>query len=174
MKQRVVYSFSVILLQVLFLSVAAQEIAITGNVSSGEDGLPLIGVNVVVKGTMNGTVTDREGNYSINAGGGSVLEFSSIGYESQEIAVGNRTQIDVIMQEAKFELQEVVVTALGIQKEKKALGYAVQEVEGTEFEKAKEPNVISSSLRHGSQVWWSITRQGSMKILNFFLGAVTL
>lgn len=144
MKQKLVLGLSVLLFQLFIISVSAQEIRITGNVTSGEDGSALFGVTVVEKGTTNGTVTDLEGNYSIIATAGSILEISYIGYDKQEIAVEDRTQIDVVLQETQFELQEVVVTALGIQKEKKALGYAVQEVEGSEFEKAKEPNVISS------------------------------
>jgi len=124
--------------------VSAQEITISGNVTSAEEGIPLPGVNVVIKGTTSGSVTDLDGHYSINAPGNSVLEFSFIGYEKREIPVDNRVNIDVILSESKFELQEVVVTALGIKREKKALGYSVQEVDGASLEKAKEPNVISS------------------------------
>jgi TonB-linked SusC/RagA family outer membrane protein len=144
MKQRVIISLSFMVLQAMFLSVTAQEMSITGNVSSGTDGLPIPGVSILVKETTSGTISDLEGNYTISATGNAILVFSFIGYEPQEIEVANRTRIDVVLKEAHLELEEVVVTALGIQKDKKALGYSVQEVEGSEFEKAKEPNVISS------------------------------
>ena len=136
--------FIIIALQIELITVAAQDIPISGHVTSAEEGTPLPGVNVMVKGTTSGTVTDLEGHYTITAPETCTLIFSYIGYEKQEIQAGSRSVIDVVLHESKFELKEVVVTALGIQREKKALGYSVQEVNGTSFEKAKEPNVISS------------------------------
>jgi TonB-linked SusC/RagA family outer membrane protein len=134
----------VITFQMLCAPVFGQEILINGTVSSAEDGNSLPGVNVFIKGTQVGAISDLNGNYTLQAPGNAVLVFSFVGFETQEIGVDNRSQIDVALEESKIELKEVVVTALGIQKEKKALGYAVQEVEGDELVKAKEPNVISS------------------------------
>lgn len=144
MKRTTILSVFIMFFSFLSLSISAQEITITGFVTFSDEESPSPGVSVVVKGTPMGTVTGVDGQYTINAPGNSVLEFSFIGYATQEIEVANRVNIDVVLVPSKFELQEVVVTALGIQKEKKALGYAVQEVDGAEFEKAREPNVISS------------------------------
>lgn len=124
--------------------VSAQQITIGGRVTSGEDGSALPGATIQVKGTLSGAVTNTEGQYQIVAGNNSILIFSYVGYELQEIPVSNRTSINVVLAVSQLKLQEIVVTALGIRKEKKALGYSVQEVDGASLEKAKEPNVISS------------------------------
>jgi TonB-linked SusC/RagA family outer membrane protein len=123
---------------------SAQDITIKGRVTSAEDGTPLPGANVLIKGTITGVATNLDGDYEILAPKDAVLVFSFIGYEPQEIPVNNRTGIDAVLAMSQLRIQEIVVTALGIQKEKKALGYSVQEVAGSSFEKAKEPNVISS------------------------------
>jgi TonB-linked SusC/RagA family outer membrane protein len=107
----------------------AQERAVSGKVTSAEDGTGLPGVNVVVKGTTNGTVTDSEGNYTIStpASGGS-LTFSFIGLRSSEVEIGDRTTIDVQLSLDVQQLSEVIITGQGIQREKKALGYMVSSV----------------------------------------------
>src|ERR1043165_7881215 len=76
---------------------SAQDLTVTGKITSSEDGSPLPGVNVVVKGTTTGTVSDVSGNYSINAPGTGVLVFTFIGLQTQEVAVSNRTTVDVAM-----------------------------------------------------------------------------
>lgn len=117
---------------------------ITGKVSDGA-GLPLPGVNVIEKGTVNGTSTDFDGNYSITVSGSdAILEFSSLGMSTVEVPIGGRTNIDITMMEDAQQLSEVVVTALGISREKKSLGYAVTEVQGDEVSLVKEPNVVNS------------------------------
>jgi TonB-linked SusC/RagA family outer membrane protein len=107
----------------------AQERTVKGKVTSAEDGTGLPGVNVVVKGTTNGTVTDSEGNYTIStpASGGS-LTFSFIGLRSSEVEIGDRTTIDVQLSLDVQQLSEVIVTAQGISRDKKALGYSVTSV----------------------------------------------
>ena len=103
----------------------AQERTVSGKVSATEDGSALPGVNVVVKGTTNGTVTDSDGNYSLSiSGANQTLVFSFIGLQTQEVAVGERTTVDVQMMLDVTQLTEVVVTAQGIEREQKALGYA--------------------------------------------------
>jgi TonB-linked SusC/RagA family outer membrane protein len=103
----------------------AQERNVSGKVTSAEDSSPLPGVNVVVKGTTNGTVSDTDGNYIIKVpANGSVLVFSFIGLESQEVEIGGRTTVDLQMTTDVKQLSEVVVTAQGIQRETKALGFA--------------------------------------------------
>ncbi|MEN8229559.1 MAG: SusC/RagA family TonB-linked outer membrane protein [Bacteroidota bacterium] len=131
----------------LFMSVVtfAQQRTVTGTITSTEDGLALPGVNVVVQGTATGTISDVEGNYSIDIPGGDVtLQFSYIGYEIQAIQVGSSTVIDVTLAPSLIGLEEVVVTSLGIAREKKALGYAVTEVAGEEFTEARELNVANA------------------------------
>ncbi|MBX2946657.1 MAG: SusC/RagA family TonB-linked outer membrane protein [Cyclobacteriaceae bacterium] len=104
----------------------AQERTVTGKVTSADDGSPLPGVNVVIKGSTAGTVTDSEGNYRISgvpASGGTLI-FSFIGLQTQEVLIGDRTTINVSLASDIQQLSEVVVTAQGIQREQKALGYA--------------------------------------------------
>ncbi|MCI4650154.1 SusC/RagA family TonB-linked outer membrane protein [Phaeodactylibacter sp.] len=114
---------------------------VTGTVTS--DGESLIGVNIIEKGTSNGVLTDLDGNYSIKVGEDATLVFSYTGYETQEVAVGSQTKIDVQLS-AGVNLDEVVVTALGIAKDKKALSYSVTEVDPTGFVEAREMNVVNS------------------------------
>ena len=117
--------------------------SITGTVSS-DDGSALPGVNVVIKGTARGTTTDAEGRYSVQAAQGETLVFSFIGYLQQEIPVGAQSVIDVVLSTDTRQLEEVVVTAFGIEREKKALGYSVQEVQAEELTVARESNVVNS------------------------------
>mgnify|MGYP001235047419 CR=1 FL=1 len=130
----------------LFLSeaVAAQENTVSGRVTSADDGSGLPGVNVVVKGTNDGTVTDAQGNFSVSAPPNGTLVFTFIGLQSQEIAIGGRTNINVQMQQDIQQLSEVVVTALNIDREKASLGYATQEVGGEEVSKVKDVNFMNS------------------------------
>lgn len=107
------------------------------------NGDPLIGVTVKVKGTNNATVTDIDGNYSINTERGDILEYSYVGFTTKE-ARANGTQIDQTLQEDSKELNEVVVTALGIKREQKALSYNVQQVAGDELSLNKDANFINS------------------------------
>jgi iron complex outermembrane recepter protein len=119
-------------------------IRITGTVRDAASN-PLPGVNVLVKGTTNGTTTDGDGGYSIEIGSGDViLVFSFIGYASQEVAVNNRTSLDVVLEEDITSLNEVVVTALGISREKKALGYGVSTVSAEQLTAAGNTNFASA------------------------------
>ena len=105
-------------------------------------GLP--GISVLIKGTKTGTVTNQEGDFSIKADNGDVLVFSSIGYIVKEITIDNANAYQVELKEDAQGLSEVVVTALGIKKERAKLGYVVQEVMGENLVKAREPNIINS------------------------------
>jgi hypothetical protein len=107
----------------------AQDIQISGTVTDAS-GAPLPGVSIVVKGTTTGTASSVDGNFELPVPPGATLVFSSVGMKSQEIAVGNQTVIDVVLEADIVGLDEVVVTALGITREKKSLGYATQEVAG--------------------------------------------
>ena len=118
-----------------------QQEKVTGSVSDALGGL--MGATVMIKGTSTGTVTDMDGNFTIEAKPGDVLVISFMGYGSKELVVGNGP-INVLLEDDTTLLSEVVVTALGIKRERKALGYGVSEVKGEELTKAKEPNVINS------------------------------
>lgn len=109
------------------------------------NGNKLPGVSVMVRNqSRNGTTTDAEGRYSIDAGPDAVLIFRFIGYKELEVPVSGRKEINVSLSEDQKVLNEVVVTSLGVKKEKKALGYSVSEVKGEEFTKARETNVANS------------------------------
>ncbi len=117
---------------------------LTGKVTD-EKKEPLPGVSVVVKGTSTGTVTDATGAFKITLPGETgTLIFSFVGYESQEVPVNNQSVIDLQLKPSAQALNEVVVTALGIAKEKKALAYAVAEVRGEEFTQARDNNIASA------------------------------
>lgn len=119
--------------------VLAQERVVTGKVSSAEDGSTLPGVNVVLKGTTNGTVTDSDGNYSINVPqAGGTLVFSFIGLQTQEVEIGSRSTVDQVLGLDVTQLSEVVVTSLGLEREKKALGYSVASVGSQNLQQRSE------------------------------------
>ncbi|MCA0231040.1 MAG: SusC/RagA family TonB-linked outer membrane protein [Bacteroidetes bacterium] len=124
------------------VTVVAQDRKITGKVTSAEDGSALPGVSVVVKGTSKGVNTDGNGSYSIDASNSSTLVFSFVGTVSQEISVGNRTQINVTLAADTKQLSEVVVTAVGIQRDKKALAFAVSNVKGSDLQQRSEPDPL--------------------------------
>lgn len=142
MKQRY-QIFSLMLVFALTATAAFGQRSISGKISDA-GGLGMPGVNVIVKGTSNGTTSDTNGNYTISVPEGSgTLVYSFIGYATQELEVGTRTSIDVTMAEDIKQLGEVVVTALGIERSTKALQYSVSEVNGDNFTKARENNLGS-------------------------------
>lgn len=121
------------------------ESTVTGKVTSADDSQAIPGVNVLLKGTSTGTTTDAEGKYIItipDANG--VLIFSFIGYGSQEVPVDGRTTIDISLAPAVRELTEVVITALGISREKRTLTYATQNIKGSELSDSREINVTNA------------------------------
>ncbi|WP_158568901.1 SusC/RagA family TonB-linked outer membrane protein [Chitinophaga silvisoli] len=122
----------------------AQTRTITGKVTDTKDGSPLPGVSVIVKGTSKGTVTSADGSYKIEADAKDALIFSFIGYVNQEKAVGGAANISVSLGTDNKQLNEVVVTALGITKEKKSLGYSVQKIGADELINSNEHNVIQA------------------------------
>ena len=126
------------------LEVIIQGITITGKVTD-ENGEGLPGVNVIVKGTAQGTVTDVEGNYKLEVTDGNVvMVFSSVGFIQEDVIVGNQTIIDIKLSADVTALDEIVVTALGLSREKKSIGYAVQELEGKQLTEAREPNLVNA------------------------------
>jgi TonB-linked SusC/RagA family outer membrane protein len=137
----------IVILGMLLLAIQtpafSQDRTVSGTVRS-EAGDVLPGVNVIIKGTARGTTTDSNGKYSLTISSGETLVFSFIGYAQQEITVGNQTVVDVSLNEDVQSLSEVVITAFGIEREKKALGYSVQEIEAEELTEAREVNVVNS------------------------------
>ena len=107
-------------------------------------GEPIIGASVIVKGTNNGMVTNLDGYFTLNVSQGNVLIISYIGYAKKEEAIGTSTSYNIVLNDDTQALSEVVVTAMGIKKEKKALGYSVQDVNGEELMKNKSANIINS------------------------------
>ena len=126
-------------------SLQAQDRKITGTVSAVEDGSALPGVNVVVKGTTEGTITDIEGKYSLNVSADAkTLVFSFIGLKTTEVEIGNRSVVDVDMAANIEQLSEVVVTAFGLERDKKALGYSVQEIGGEQLAQVPNQSVVNN------------------------------
>lgn len=128
----------------MVLMAQAQTRTLTGKVTGADDGSALPGVNVSVKGTSTGTITDIDGNYKVDVSDADVLVFSYIGYATQEATVGGRSVADIVLAVDAEQLEEVVVTALGIEREKKSLGYAVTELGGKEVSEAKENTFVNS------------------------------
>ncbi|MGA0558267.1 SusC/RagA family TonB-linked outer membrane protein [Larkinella sp. VNQ87] len=120
----------------------AQDRKVSGVVTSTEDGSPLPGVSVVAKGTTMGTNTDANGTYTLNVSGSNpVLVFSFVGMLTKEVEVGTRATINVSLESDAKQLQEIVVTAQGIVREKKALGYSVSTVESKQIADRPQPDV---------------------------------
>jgi len=121
----------------------AQQV-VTGTVKSGDDGIALPGVAIVIVGTTQGTVSDGSGNYRLEVPAGSRLKFSYVGYQSQEIDVGSQSVINISLAADVTQLGEIVVTALGIEKDTKSLGYSVTSVQGESFTEARENNLANA------------------------------
>ena len=124
-----------------YSTIVQQDNKVTGTV---KDALgPIIGASIIEKGTTNGTITDMDGNFSLNVHSGATLVVRYVGYKSKEVKSGNGP-LSIVIEEDNKMLNEVVVTALGIKRERKALGYGLDEVKGDDLTKAKGANVINS------------------------------
>ncbi|WP_299291558.1 TonB-dependent receptor plug domain-containing protein, partial [uncultured Mucilaginibacter sp.] len=122
---------------------ARQERTITGKVTSKLDNIGLPGVSVIIKGTNKGTVTDMDGKYKISVpGSASTLVFTYISFETQEVVVGSQSTINIRLLESSKTLNEVVVTAAGIKREKSALGYSVTTVTADKLAQKSEPDPL--------------------------------
>jgi len=136
-----VHFLLMLLLAISSFTTSAQTV--TGSVKNKE-GDALLNATVTVKGTTIGTASNADGRFTINVSGKSVLIFSSVGYATQEISVGGRSVIDVVMEKDLRNLDEVVVTALGIKKQSRGLGYSVTNVKTDELTVNRTPNVINA------------------------------
>ena len=142
MKQRLLMIFGLLLLTIC--QITAQDKIITGKVISDDDSSPLPGVSINIKGTSKGTLTGSDGKYSINTPENTVLVFSFIGFGSREVKVIKQSEINVTLNVDTRVLNEVVVTALGIQKEKKGLGFSEKTLNNTELQVARTTNVANA------------------------------
>lgn len=147
-------------------SYAQEAVTVTGTVAS-ETGETLPGVTVLEKGTTNGTITDIDGNYAIQVSPDAVLTFNYIGFANQEVPVNNQSTVDVVMQMEDTQLEEVVVTALGVERSEKSLTYARQGVDTDDLKEARTSNFIQSlsGKAAGVQVQNAQTATGSNRVI---------
>lgn len=147
----------ILVILVLALATSAlalgQTVQVTGTVTSQEDGLSLPGVSVTVKGTTVGTLTDTDGQYSLSVPQGmNTLVFSFIGMKAQEVPIQGRTRIDLVMVPDLVGLEEIVVTAVGISREKRELGYNVQSVESEVLTSRPNSDIVNSLAGRASGI----------------------
>ncbi|MFT4848627.1 MAG: TonB-linked SusC/RagA family outer membrane protein [Sediminicola sp.] len=155
LQKLILFSFLILTAQITF----GQEKEIKGTVTSQTDGTPLPGVNVLVEGTTTGALTDFDGNYALSSNVGSVITFSYLGMKTIEVTVEGSNTIDVQMIEDAESLGEVIVTALGIKKERKTLTYSAQDVKGDDLTRVIQTNPINSLS--GKSAGLTITRSSS-------------
>ena len=149
-----------LIVMLLMISAPAFAQTIRGTITSSPDGQPLPGVSVLLKGSTNGTTTDATGKYTISAGSGTLV-FSYIGYKTVEAEIGGRSVIDLALQEDASQLGEVVVTALGVAKDKRALGYATAVVNNEALVKTASPNFANALYGKAPGVTISTTPGGA-------------
>ncbi|MEZ4971016.1 MAG: SusC/RagA family TonB-linked outer membrane protein [Flavobacteriaceae bacterium] len=148
---------------------------VSGNVTSSEDGMPLPGVSIILQGTTQGVSADFDGNYSINLpNGNGVLVYSYLGFETQEVAVNGRTSISIALVPGAQALDEVVVTALGIKREDKSLGYSVENVAGEELTRVAQENVLNSLSGKVAGVTLNSTGGTGSSVSMVIRGAISL
>jgi TonB-linked SusC/RagA family outer membrane protein len=161
----------ILALILLFLTIGqanAQAVQISGVVTAASDGQPLPGVSITVKGSAAGAQTDVQGKFTINANVNDILRISYIGFTAQEVPVTNNgTPLHITLQDAPNSLNEVVVTALNISRDKKSLGYAVQGLKSKDISEAKETNLVNALAGKiaGLQVTGSQGDMGSSRIV---------
>jgi TonB-linked SusC/RagA family outer membrane protein len=156
--------FYVLALTCISLPALSQEKEISGVVKSSEDNSTLAGVNVVLKGTVNGTITNVDGKFSLTVPDeAETLVFSFIGLLTKEVAIAGQSVMDVTLDVDSKQLAEVVITALGLERDKKSLGYAVQGLNGDVLTKVPSPSLVNnlSGRVSGLQVMSTSTPGGS-------------
>ena len=133
-----------VLVLAVFSTSMAQTRQVTGKVTASEDGTALPGVSVSLKGSSRGTTTAADGTYKITVGDGAAITFSFVGYKPQTVSVGNQSSINIVLTSDASELNEVVVTALGLTRTKNSLPYAAQQVKGEELTRVRTGNAIQA------------------------------
>lgn len=137
------------LLLLLLTTAVAYGQTVTGRVTSASDGTPMPGVSILLKGTTTGTATDTQGQFTLTVAdpANATLTISFIGYATQDVALASRTSVDVVLSEDVSQLGEVVVTALGVQREAKTLVYATQAVKASQLTEVRDANNVLNSLQ---------------------------
>lgn len=160
----------------LFAGNAAAQglVKVTGTVISAADGVPLPGVSIVVKGTSSGVITNPDGKYSIEVAGNASLVFSFIGFKNQEVNVQGKKTIDIVMEESMESLDEVVVTALGIKRAEKSLGFSVGKVGGDDLTRVAQENLLNSMSGKVSGVTINSTGGAGSSVSMVIRGASSL
>lgn len=137
--------FCTVISVLLFCAITnAQTVNITGKVTDAVDGSPLVGATVKIKGTSKATVTNQSGNFTINAQKNQSLVISNIGYADQEVSIGDQTNFNITLSRQENTINEVVVTAVGITRSEKALGYAISKVNPDNLIQKSEPDMLKS------------------------------
>lgn len=149
--------YLVVFLMLLSATALAQERRVTGKVTGSDDGAPLPGVNIQEKGTSKGTITDAQGNYSISVGQNATLIYSFVGYTVQEVVIGSRTVVDVVLEADALALSEVVVIGYGVQ-DRKEITSAVASISSEDFNRGNVTN--PGQLIQGKVAGLSIVRPG--------------
>jgi TonB-linked SusC/RagA family outer membrane protein len=137
-------NLGVLLLLIMLVSESYAQKLVSGKVTESSSGLPLIGATVRNTNSAAASITDVDGNYSIQAVQGNKLRFSYVGFKDVERVVGSESQLDVSLEESKQDLNEVVVTAFGVKQDKKALTYSVQTIKSSEIIDAQQPNMVNA------------------------------
>ena len=140
---KIAFLKTLILLLFSSAAIAQTPTVVKGRVIDVQTNTPLPGVSVGIKGRKTGVYTDANGNFSISADPATTLTFSNIGYKTSEILVGNQTLINVKLQPSSEQLKDVVVTALGITRERRSIGYSVSEVKGSTLTEARENSFVN-------------------------------
>lgn len=166
MFKRYKIALGIVLSFLIVQTALAQSIKVSGVITEKNSGQPIPGVSVTVRGTRTGTLTDGKGWFSLTAKSTDVLRFVSVGFTTREIPVTG-AELNLTLEEAANALSEVVVTALNIPKEKKSLGYAVQELKSRDIAEAKESNLVNalSGKVAGVQITNSQGDMGSSRII---------
>lgn len=153
----------------------AQTRIVTGKITSKEDGAPMPGVNVILKGTQKGSTSSATGTYSIEVSGANpILVFSFVGYDASEVAVGNRSVADIVLTPGIENLKEVVVTALGIKREEKSLGYSVGKIDSKDLNRVAQENVLNAMAGKVAGVTISSTGGTGSSVSMVIRGATSL
>lgn len=162
------------LLLIMSWQLRAQEITVTGTVRDADDGNGIPGVNVSVKGTQYGTITDSDGGYRLAIEQGATLIFSFIGYTTEEIPVGSLSVVDVRLHLTSETLGEVVVTALGIERDERSLGYSVGEIKGDDMNGVVQENVLNGMAGRVAGVSVSSTGDAGSSVYMTIRGTTSL
>ena len=134
-----------ILVLTIFSVTASAQNTISGQVLEKDTNIPLVGVSILIKGTSQGTSSDFDGNYELkNIKNGDLLVFSYIGYKTQEISIDNQSSLNISLETDAEQIEEVVITALDIQRDKASLGYSVDQLQPADFAVAQENNIMNS------------------------------